>query len=46
VANRRLGRYRNMWTIILKWILKKQDARVWTEFSWLIVEYFRVPLKA
>jgi hypothetical protein len=30
-----LGRPRRRWRIILKWVLRKYDGRVWIEFIWL-----------
>jgi hypothetical protein len=34
-AKRAFGRLRVDRRIILKWILKKQGGRVWTEYIWL-----------
>jgi hypothetical protein len=34
-GKRSLGRSRHKWEIILKWILKKRDARDWTGLMWL-----------
>jgi hypothetical protein len=31
--NRLLGRPRRIWEIILKWILKKQDGKMWRGFN-------------
>ena len=34
-GRRPLGRPRRRWGIILRWIFRKWDVRVWTGLSWL-----------
>jgi len=34
-GKRPLGKLRRRWGIILKWIFRKWDVRVWTGSSWL-----------
>ena len=34
-GKRPLGRIRLRWSIILRWIFRKWDVRVWTGLSWL-----------
>jgi hypothetical protein len=37
-GNRPLGRSRRRGRIILRWIFRKCDVRVWTGLSWLRIE--------